>query len=177
MIIRSKQSKNCECPAVIVESVINGPTELGSSSGFADQSMGYISKYYADVSFDLSGLIRIYKYISLIRIQLESFTTILWGVGPGYIVSALDSSLLRILIENGILGFIVFGLFLRSTFSFFKAKATHFGVYEILFNTLFTSLLIDIFWSSKVMPFFWLIIGTEAAHVLKIMRRSKASAF
>ena len=161
----------------VVESVINGPTELGSSSGFADQSMGYISKYYADASFDLSGLIRIYKYISLLRIQFESFTTILWGVGPGYIVSALDSSLLRILIENGVFGFIVFGVFLRHTFSFFKEKATFFGINEILFNTLFTSFLIDIFWSSKVMPFFWLIIGVEAAHILKVTRCSKASAY
>ena len=155
----------------IVQAIVDGPTELADSAGFADQSQEYIFKYYSASNFDLSGMIRLYKYISLLRIQLSSLTSIFWGLGPGYIASALDSSILRILIENGIIGFTAFALFLCSIFYFFRHKTTYFSVYEILWNILFTSLLIDIFWSSKVMPFFWLIIGFETANVLRGLRR------
>ncbi len=108
----------------------------------------------------LSFEIRAARWSTIIKSVTVSPIDFLFGWGPGAYGLAVDSGYVRVFGEGGVLGLGAFGLFLfrllkrgdRSTFTFAAV---------ICIATV--GCLIDIFYASKVMPFFWFVCTFEAA--------------
>lgn len=102
---------------------------------------------------DLSWLIRSSKWIYAIKQWMSSPITILFGVGPGFWGPALDGGWLRVLTENGVIGFLLF------TYSLVKFYSNNL-VCKIMFLAFFINMImIDLYLSYKSMALFLLCMG------------------
>ena len=97
-----------------------------------------------DETIDLSSFSRLYTY----AIILKSFdlSAILYGNGPGFFGAAVDSSILRIFAETGIVGIITSFYVIFSLTDSFKGK------YKNLLLILGIIALSDVFFSARFLP-------------------------
>jgi uncharacterized protein with PQ loop repeat len=65
-------------------------------------------------NFDVSWWIRIHKWIFALKLFLTHPECLLQGLGPGSCGAALDGGVLRLLVENGLIGAILYGRFFSS---------------------------------------------------------------
>ena len=83
-----------------------------------------------------------------------------FGLGPSITTEAADGNYIRILVESGVVGMILWILVLIQIFKSFKKKEwmnyfAKLSFYSILIGAIF----IDLFEASRIMPIFWLIVG------------------
>lgn len=90
---------------------------------------------------------RIYTYILAIK-SLDLFG-IFFGMGPGYFGFAIDSSILRIFVETGLLGLVLFYFFYNKLFSKFNDERIKLAIFINL-------LLVDVFFSARFFPLMFL---------------------
>src|SRR5690606_31552302 len=57
---------------------------------------------------DTSWWMRIHKWLYALKIYLDHPESYFQGIGPGFAMAALDGGVLRIFVEYGIIGFILF---------------------------------------------------------------------
>lgn len=125
---------------------------------------GYTSKYIdryngqlAVVRGDLSFQIRAYRWALIGKFLLNNPLQMIIGCSPGYFGVAVDSNLIRLIAESGILGSITYLFFIFSFWNFPRDTLTR----QISIVMLITAIFIDIFWSSKVMTMLWFISSWE----------------
>ena len=107
---------------------------------------------------DRSLFTRIYKITYLIKDYNSNNISRIFGLGPSYNDSAVDSYFIRTLIETGLIGFITFIIFLYKLLMYsIKYKNTR--IRSMLVVLIATGFFIDIFMASKPMIMFWSIIG------------------
>ncbi|MEM1282858.1 MAG: O-antigen ligase family protein, partial [Chlamydiota bacterium] len=66
--------------------------------------------FYDDETQDQSWWMRIHKWTYALKIYVEHPISYLQGVGPGFATAALDGGIIRIFVEYGIIGFLMFGV-------------------------------------------------------------------
>ncbi len=112
------------------------------------------------VNFDeyLSFDIRAVRWSIVLKSTTADVEGLFFGWGPGAFGLALDNSYVRIFGESGLLGATLFAYFLAQAFR--RQNSYSAGFYLACILT-FVGLLIDIFFSSRAMPLFWLIVGIE----------------
>ena len=127
-------------------------------------SQEYINVYFSDVvedvnsqSGDASAYIRFYRWIVLIKSSFANLDSILFGMGPSFGTSSVDGFYVRVLIETGLVGLILYMWFIVRCLKTAGRFSIIFRYYLIaMFITAFT---IDIFYSYKSMIIFWLYLG------------------
>jgi len=105
---------------------------------------------------DASLEVRIYRQSMLLKKTLNSISTTIFGLGPSYASFAVDSNYIRVFVETGFIGLLLYALF------FYKAlrnKDKNIQLYSAII--LITGAFIDIFTSYKVMLLFWFIYGQQ----------------
>ncbi len=113
-----------------------------------DENWNSREVYFKGSNIDLSTGSRIYTYFLIIK----SISGLGWiyGNGPGYYSAAVDSSILRLLGETGLMGLILFALFMRKIFS-------GIGYHWLTLAVTLNMLLVDIFFSARFLCVLYLI--------------------
>lgn len=110
---------------------------------------------------DISALIRIYRWSSLIKSTSSHLESSIFGMGPSFGTVAVDGYYVRVYAEAGVLGLSVFlgfvGLLL------FRKKTSNQGFRMYALIMVVTAIFIDIFVSYKPMMFLWLWHGMNQA--------------
>ncbi|MCL2896798.1 hypothetical protein [Brenneria tiliae] len=106
-----------------------------------------------DGDVDASWSIRSIKWIYAVKLFLSNPVFIATGVGAGTFGNALDGGWLRMLIECGVIGLILFLSFLSAN------KKLSLMNYLIFYSFLINMIMIDIYMSYKVMSFMLFIFG------------------
>lgn len=101
---------------------------------------------------DVSWLIRLNKWIYIIKKILLAPVKCVFGYSPGYFGSAVDGSYFRIFGEIGILGLIFYYLMFKSMIINYKIKLCLIGLF---INMIF----IDVVYSYKSMSFIFMLYG------------------
>ena len=109
-----------------------------------------------------SSLLRIYTYL-LIFSGMSDFSTILFGYHPGIYGVAVDSSIIRIFGETGMIGLILFFISLKNELI---DRRTLIITIAFLINLS----LVDIYFSSKAFTLYWIL-----THYLKIYKQDEAN--
>lgn len=102
---------------------------------------------------DESWWIRVHKWMYALKIYLSNPECYLQGVGPGFAMAALDGGLLRILVELGLLGVVLFGRFFSLIAR--QSRALYWSVACFLINMIF----FDVYLAYKSMTLLLLIAG------------------
>lgn len=102
---------------------------------------------------DASGMIRVYRWFSLVKSTVSSFDSLVIGLGPSFGSAAVDGYFVRVFIETGLLGLISFFVFVRALVM--QRDGSHGAFREFVFILLVTACAIDIFTSYKPMLLLW----------------------
>jgi hypothetical protein len=132
------------------------PTYATSDEYGADMFMNSIA-LARDDSGDVSGMIRVYRWLTLIKTTLSSGDSIFFGLGPSFGTVSVDGYFVRVFVETGLLGVVFFALFLKELLSGTPQEQWPFREYVVIL--LVTSCFIDIFDSYKPMLLLWLWHG------------------
>lgn len=124
------------------------------------EEMTFLDAASVDLSeggYDTSWLMRLYKWLFILKYYLHHPESWLLGIGPGVCGSCLDGSYLRILTENGLVGL---SLYLYLFLSIGRTgRAMRFVVATYLINMIF----IDSYISYKPMIMLLFLTGYELA--------------
>jgi hypothetical protein len=115
---------------------------------------GWLAK---EVEADTSGVLRVFRWASLVKSTVSHFDSILIGLGPSFGSAAVDGNYVRVFIETGLLGLMAFLVFLRRML---KQTTKGGGAFrEFILVLAVTACFIDIFASYKTMLLLWLWNG------------------
>ena len=106
---------------------------------------------------DVSSLIRVFRWTSLIRSTLAHVDSCIIGLGPSFGSAAVDGYYVRLFIETGIVGLLLFLRFAKALVSIRTDALLYFREYVLIL--LITACFIDIFTSYKAMILLWLWHG------------------
>jgi hypothetical protein len=147
---------------------ITGVTELWENADAVSTHQDYISSVYNEESDnevfrmrgDHSTLIRLKRWFTILKSIPESNVHVFAGFGPSFASVAVDGYFVRVLVETGAIGLLIFSGFFISIlrYGFFKKDYT---LCQFAMVLLFTSCFIDIFVASKVMFLFWFYMGVR----------------
>lgn len=104
---------------------------------------------------DSSALVRFSRWAILIPTTLSNVDSSILGLGPSFAGKAVDGNYTRLLIETGLVGVLLYILFLLSLFFLLRE---HFLANYIAVLSL-TALFIDVFTTYKAMMLLWVFIG------------------
>jgi hypothetical protein len=102
---------------------------------------------------DLSWLMRVTKWTYSLKLWLNSPTALFLGVGPGTWGIALDGGILRLITETGLIGTLLFGLFLK------KCTSVNYCVKAVIIALIINMVMIDIHIAYKSMALIFMIVG------------------
>ena len=108
----------------------------------------------ADPSLEL----RLMRWSVILKTNAQNFPSIFLGSGPSFYGVAIDSYYMRIYAETGVVGLIVFLIFLKSLITCHRENPE---LIKVILAIAISGLLIDIFASMKVMALFWFLMGFE----------------
>jgi hypothetical protein len=108
---------------------------------------------------DVSGMIRMFRWTSLLKSTVQSADSILLGLGPSFGTAAVDGYFVRVFIETGALGLISFLYFVGCL----RRKGTSKPIAEYTSILVATACFIDIFVAYKPMILLWLWHGLSCA--------------
>ncbi|VVO89902.1 hypothetical protein PS903_02228 [Pseudomonas fluorescens] len=140
---------------------LNITENIGTAIDIYNRSQPSISTYAKETlrgsemtgESDLSWIFRFSKWAVAIKIYIQNPGLWLTGLGPGLFGNALDGGVIRILFENGIIGFILF-------FRFFLGAAKKSRLALVLVSTLLINMIfIDLYISSKFIPLLLFILA------------------
>lgn len=109
---------------------------------------------------DLSFSIRAYRWSFILKTWSENIVQVLIGYSPGYFGQGVDSNVVRLVGESGLIGGACFVGFVLSLMRFNRETLT----WATVLCMVITALFIDIFWSSKVMTLLWFVSSWEFLH-------------
>ncbi|WP_295455985.1 hypothetical protein [Pseudophaeobacter sp.] len=109
-----------------------------------------------DGTLDISFEIRVIRWALILKSLGNDTIRLLFGWGPGAWGLAVDSHVVRLLGEVGLVGTALMGMFvLRSIMSRSAPRPYRFGMCVVAICAVF----IDVLTSSKIMSFLWVILG------------------
>lgn len=109
---------------------------------------------------DVSGMIRVYRWATLLKTTLAHGDSVLIGLGPSFGSAAVDGYYVRVFIETGILGSACFLWFLRRLWISQPVGA---AFREFVLIVVVSALMIDVFASYKTMLLLWVWHGASMA--------------
>ncbi|MBP6896388.1 MAG: hypothetical protein KBC94_18420 [Pseudacidovorax sp.] len=109
---------------------------------------------------DISGLIRTYRWATLMRSTLASPVTAVFGLGPSFGTAAVDGYYVRLFCELGLVGTIIFAVWLSRCL---RTATFPLWVKGYLLILMSTAIFIDIFVSFKPMLLMWMFFGIHIA--------------
>jgi hypothetical protein len=115
-------------------------------------------------NIDLSLLLRVYRWVTLLKSCLSSPETIIFGLGPSFASAAVDDNYVRIFIETGVIGFLLYIAFLVMLW---REVTSDYCLRYYLIILIITAIFIDIFVSYKAMLFLWLYLGWKNSKKFK----------
>lgn len=113
----------------------------------------------ADPAFDRSSLLRFTRWRLLLERQGEQWSTRLLGLGPGGGSQAVDGYFVRLVVETGWIGFVVFGAFVVALVGQARAAGPDLLAYVVVM--LGSALFVDVLVASKAMTLLWLLVGNQ----------------
>ncbi len=116
---------------------------------------------------DVSGMIRVARWATLLKTTLAHGDSMLIGLGPSFGSAAVDGYYVRVFIETGILGLAVFLWFLRRLW---QAQAAGAAFQEFLLIVAVTGVFIDVFASYKTMLLLWVWHGVNQACACNVVK-------
>jgi len=106
---------------------------------------------------DGSALVRFARWSILIPSTLDNIDSSLIGLGPSFAGKAVDGNYVRLFIETGFIGLVIYLVFLISLVYFFRGS---FVInYVIVLSS--TAVFIDVFTTYKAMMLLWVYIGIQ----------------
>ncbi len=162
---------------------ITGVNELWEKAEPVSTHQEYISTVYNKESDnkvflmqgDHSALIRLKRWFTILKSIPESNVHLLAGFGPSFASVAVDGYFVRVLVETGVLGLLVFSGFFFSIVRYGLIKKDY-TLCQFSVVLLLTSCFIDIFVASKVMFLFWFYMGVRYFSLLPELRSSHRPA-
>jgi hypothetical protein len=123
----------------------------------------FLTAFYQGISGegDASGMMRVFRWATLIKSTLGRYDSVLVGLGPSFGSAAVDGYFVRVFVETGLLGLVLFLWFVQSLMKDHAQSSWPFREYMIIM--LCTATFIDIFVSYKPMLFLWLWHGMQQA--------------
>ena len=117
-------------------------------------------KIYNINNLDLSFAIRVGNCIAIIKSWLNNF---ILGMGLSFVRVATDCNYVRLLAETGIIGFLVYLIVIRTVLKNVRNINNIFGDITKIgsYTLLLTAMFIDIFEASKIIMFYWLLVGVS----------------
>ena len=117
----------------------------------------FTSEVCYDVGTDASFNLRFNHWAQLLD---GFFRHPLFGLGPSITTEAADGNYIRILVESGVVGIVLWILLLIQIFkSLTKNNQLNYFAKLSFYSVLIGAIFIDLFEASRIMPLFWLIIG------------------
>ena len=104
---------------------------------------------------DASAFVRFTRWVTLVKTANNDAISFVIGLGPSYAGKAVDGNYIRLFAETGIIGFILYIIFLFSALINIKDKV----IYNYTVILSITALFIDIFVTHKAMFLFWMLYG------------------
>jgi len=143
-------------PSFFRERLLDGPT---------------IMRYMVDTKGDMSFRLRAVRWPTLIKTTVNNPLALVIGWSPGAWSNALDNYYVRIFGETGLVGLIMFLIWLGVTIR--RLEPDGIARYSLIMMAV-VGVFIDIFTSSKVMPLLWAFIAfEEARHPFSIPQKPK----
>ena len=106
----------------------------------------------ATTDYDVSWLIRVTKWIYIIKNNFNDFLHILIGYSPGYYGPAIDGSYIRIFGELGLLGIVLY-------FRLLKTMMINQVMILLMIATLINMIFIDVIYAYKIMSILFMAYG------------------
>ena len=140
---------------------------VATGRGSVDINNALETEKIVSPEYDLSALMRIYYWINAIDV----FKTYpVFGAGPSALGDVVDNNYLRILGENGIVGFAVFIMLIYQIWKncvkvynnkMMSKEMREYSLFVLvmLVNMLVIALMADVFEMSKIAFLFWLLVG------------------
>jgi len=187
--LRSTSNSSSEEPVGIIErlsSAISGTSLNSLKDAYSNAPVYRTSQDYLDNTFqtaiddadasdgDPSGLIRVFRWATLIKSTLAGADSIIVGLGPSFASAAVDGYFVRVFIETGLLGLLTFCWFAKTVL--FEHCRSSGPFREYVFIILATACFIDIFVSYKPMLLLWLWHGMHQFSTQGFKRGSLALA-
>lgn len=116
------------------------------------------NQYISSLNGDSSALIRFYKWYILVTSVSNSYLGLLIGFGPSFASVGVDGNYIRIFVEQGIIGLLLYIVFLYYMYRYTKKYALY-TLKASLLIIILSSIFIDIFVSYKVMGLIWFLYG------------------
>ena len=130
-----------------------------------------ISRYMVDTKGDMSFRLRAVRWPTLIKSTLNNPLALVIGWSPGAWSNALDNYYIRVFGETGLIGLVTFLIWLGVTI---RRLEPHGVARYSLVMMAAVGVFIDIFTSSKVMPFLWAFLAfEEARHPFALPQKMK----
>jgi len=106
-------------------------------------------------NIDFSLYLRFVTWNDVIKNNLQNTTFTLIGYGPGFYSSSTDGSFIRLFGETGLVGLLVYLIFLLSTYQ----NLLKLEMQGVLYMFLASGIMIDTFYSSIAVPLLLIIVG------------------
>jgi hypothetical protein len=144
----------------------------------ATSQKDYFDKTYGDSLSDIlsnsdggdaSAYIRFTRWITLIKTASNGAISFVIGLGPSYAGKAVDGNYVRLFAETGIIGLVLYCLFMLTSLVYIKDKI----IFNYTIILAITGLFIDIFVTHKAMFLFWILYG----YYLQSKQMSSESSF
>lgn len=146
----------------------------------AESSTDYFEKTHKGNSYqlinqtDASLEIRLMRWMVILKTNFENIPSTFIGKGPGFYGIAIDGYFIRAFAETGLIGLLVFVIFLISLYRHHKKNVK---IIALIVTMVLTGLFIDIFVSVKVMVLFWFLLGVYTEKQKKNKRNQKQEVF
>lgn len=115
--------------------------------------------YGAESEKDVSGLVRLFRWVALLKSSTANVDSLIIGLGPSFGSAAVDGYFVRVFVETGLIGLASFLYFLREMLRRKTVLSSAFR--EYVFILIVTGCFIDIFVAYKAMLLLWLWHGME----------------
>ncbi len=134
-----------------------------------------IFRYMATTEGDLSFSYRAVRWPTVIKTTFAHPFHTIFGWGPGSWGNALDNYYIRVFGETGLVGLVVFLIWMISTI--FRLEVRGLARFSLVMMAVVATF-IDIFTSSKVMPLLWAFLALEqAGHPFALPQRKRRGQF
>lgn len=106
---------------------------------------------------DVSLLLRLHKWVFALKTYLYEPLVWIQGTGPGFAGPALDGGLVRLLVETGLLGIFLWGIFL------YRIGKISLSMSYVVLSFILNMIFVDAHLAYKGMSIFFFIAGSEYA--------------
>ena len=110
-----------------------------------------------DVGGDPSAIVRFTNWAILLKSVFSSVDSLVIGLGPSFAGKAVDGGFVRLFIETGLLGLVIYVAFIISVLAFSGSRLIFYYFLVLVLSAFF----IDIFTTYKAMFLFWVFYGRQ----------------